>query len=259
MGDRRKNPQLWGIQLIRRRQVQQSLAVASALALLISSCSVNQNRSGSTYSSPPVVNNQSKNQEKVDAVFYENTAQCEADTKKQQEEYQVLLKAYQNKELANSPTAPKLKPEDCEAQMLAARQEHEKNAPVYNSLSDCQAEGLQCEPTPRGYYNPGYRPVFGGSYFYPYGSSRFIYLNLGGRTRRVYEPRTVYRSSTPGQVVTPYGRTVTKTSPGRTQAPKHTIIPAPKRPAGKAARGTIKGRGSRGFGSTYKSTGRGGK
>ena len=255
MGDRQKNPQLWGIQLIRRKQVQQGLVVATALALLISSCSFNDNQS----SSSPSTNKQNNGQDEVKAVFYENTTQCEADTKKQQEEYQVLLKAYQNKELANAPTAPKLKPEDCEAQMLAAKKEHDKNAPVYNSLSDCQAEGLQCEPTPKGYYTSGYRPVFGGSYFYPYGGARFIYLNLGGKTRRVYEPRTVYRSNTPGQVVTPYGRTVTKTKFGRTQVPRHTTIPAPKRPSGKAARGTIKGRSSSGFGSTYKGTGRGGK
>lgn len=259
MGDRKKHPKLSGIHLIRRRQVQQGLAIASSLALLISSCGVTRNSAGNISRPPQVATNQQNSQDKVEAVFYENTAQCKADTTKQKEQYQVLLQAYQNQELSTAPVVPKLKPEDCEAQMLAAKQAHEKSSPVYGSLADCQAEGLQCEPTPRGYYNSGYRPIFAGSYFYPYGRSRFTYINLGGTTRRVYEPRTVYRSSTPGQVVTPQGRTVTKTKSGRTQVPRHTTTPAPKRPTGKAARGTIKGRSSTGFGSTYKGTGRGGK
>jgi hypothetical protein len=42
-------------------------------------------------------------------------------------------------------------------------------------------------------------------------------------------------------------------------APKFVTATAPTRPTGIAAKGTISGRGSRGFGSTFKGLGRGGK
>ena len=235
--------------LIRRQEVKQGLVAASVLALLIASCTPRKEDSGSNPAT-----------EQIQAVFYETVQDCEADITKQQEEYKVLLDAYEKQELSQAPVAPEIKPEDCAAQMEVARQAHENNAPVYETRVDCEAEGVRCENTPSGYHTTGYRPVFGGSYFYPYGGySSFTYINLGGRTHRVYEPRPVYRSSTPNQVVTPNGRTVNRSTIGRTSVPRYTTQPAPKRPTGTAARGTIKGRSSRGFGSTYRSTGRGGK
>jgi hypothetical protein len=69
----------------------------------------------------------------------------------------------------------------------------------------------------------------------------------------------VYQSINAGRVVTAYGREISQTTTGRVQAPRHTTVLAPARPSGTTARGTIKGRSSQGFGSSFKSTGRGGK
>jgi uncharacterized protein YgiB involved in biofilm formation len=232
---------------IKRRQVQQNLAVAAMIAaLLLSAC-------GGSEDLPP--------DPKVRALFYENTQQCEADVKKQQSEYAVLQKAYQKKELTTAPKAPPLKVADCAPQMLAAQREHNRHAPVYSTLSDCQGDGLQCEFTPAGYATAGYRPVFGGTYFYPYGGTGISYttVNYGGSQRRVYEPRTVYRSLTWGELVTPQGDALQRTSTGRVDVPEYTATTAPPRPKGHTARGTITGRSSTGFGSTFRGTGHGGK
>lgn len=248
----RPTPQM---RAIARSQVQQSLALAAAVAMLVSACGQNNKTAD-----PNAVTDQNANEE-IPAVFYKTTEECEADVKKQDEEYAVLKTAFEGGTLATEPTEPPIKQEDCEPQMLAAQVEHQKHAPTYASLADCQAEGLNCEPAPQttGYY----RPVFGGSYFYPYGGyyggNNFIYYSYLGSQRRLYQPRTVYQSSTAGQVVTPNGQVVTNRGSGVVNAPRHTTAPAPTRPTGTAARGTIKGRGTQGFGSTYKSTGRGGK
>ena len=257
------NPTLLQLRLIKRKQVQQVLALTASFAVLMSGCGGNESQQISRRSAAELgdsgVNSANANEE-VNAVFYENIEQCETDLQKQQNEYQVLLAAYQKGELTSEPTPPAMKKESCGAQIQAAEEEHSRNAPVYNSRADCQAEGIRCEPTPTGYYQSGYRPVFGGAYFYPYGSSRsYIYVYRSGIRHRVYSPRTVYRSVNSNSVVTPYGRTVNKSSPGRVKVPRHTTVAAPQRPKGTAARGTIKGRGSKGFGSTFKSTGRGGK
>ncbi len=237
MAHKNTEPPYLQIRPIHRKSLQYSLALAAMVALLLTGCS----------------------NDKIPAVFYENTEQCEADIKKQQEEYQVLFKAHQQGKLSQKPTSPIMKVEDCEPQMRAAMQEHNRNAPVYSTLEDCKSEGLQCEATPLGSQTSGYRPIYGGTYLYPYERSSFIYINYGGTNRRVYQPRTVYRSSTPGEVITPKGRTVTQSKSGQVMVPQHTSQPAPARPKGTAARGTIKGRSSKGFGSTYKSTGRRGK
>ena len=102
-------------------------------------------------------------------------------------------------------------------------------------------------------------PYFGGTYLYPYSYPRYSYITYGGSRRRVYETRPVYKSSQAGEVVTPYGKKVSKTSTGRVSVPRHTTVRAPQRPSGSSGRGTITGRSSKGFGSSYKGTGRGGK
>ncbi|MCM1982214.1 DUF1190 domain-containing protein [Lyngbya confervoides] len=240
---------------IRRHQVQQHLAWAAAVALLLASCSTGPEDSAAVSE----VTDQNAN-EQINAVFYKDTEQCEADIRQQQKEYQVLVNAHQQGELTQPPNPPIMKVEDCEAQMLAAQQEHDRNAPVYATQAECEAEGVQCEATPVQSSVSGYRPTYGGTYLYPYGGgSDFIYINTGGSRHRVYQPRTVYQSKTSGQVVTPYGRSVTQTQTGQVTVPRHTSVTAPQRPAGTAAKGTITGRGTQGFGSTYKSTGRGGK
>jgi hypothetical protein len=63
----------------------------------------------------------------------------------------------------------------------------------------------------------------------------------------------------PGRVVTPYGREVSQVTTGRVSVPRHTSFAAPSRPTGTSGSGTIRGRSSQGFGSSFKSTGSGGK
>ncbi|MGB3766399.1 MAG: DUF1190 domain-containing protein [Phormidesmis sp.] len=250
------------MQPIQRDQVRQRLAIAAVVALLVSSCASNSLPSGAEADRPPnadAVTDQNANEE-IQAVFYKTTAECEADTQKQQAEYEVLNSAFAAGNLTAEPTPPPIKPEDCEPEMLAAQQSHQQHAPTYASLADCQAEGLECEPSPDAQNTGYYQPRFGGSYFHPFGLvPSFILLNYAGSQRRLYQPSTVYQSSTPGQVVTPNGQVISNRQSGVVTAPRHTAAPAPARPKGTAARGTIRGRGSQGFGSTYKSTGRGGK
>ncbi len=260
------NSQRQSLQLraIQRKQVQQRLALAAAVALLSTSCYSSRPATTSTPPNFSAVTNQNANED-IPAVFYKSVEECEADTQKQAEEYAVLEAAFKNKELATPPTAPPLKTEDCGPQIEAAKQAHQQHAPNYASLEDCQAEGLECEKTTAGQNAGYYRPQFGGFFFYPFlfggmgGRTQYIYVNDGGSQRRLYQPSTVYKSATPGQVVTPNGRVVSDRATGFTNVPRHTSAPAPQRPKGTAARGTVTGRGSRGFGSTYKGTGRGGK
>ncbi|WP_310482493.1 DUF1190 domain-containing protein [Chamaesiphon sp. VAR_48_metabat_403] len=209
-----------------------------------------------------VINNEDMTEEEVnepiDVVFYQTTAQCEADTKKQQAEYAVSLKKYQAGQIAQPLTAPPIQPQDCAAQMQVAQAEYHKTAPVYATLAECQAEGVKCEATPAGVTPAGYRPIYGGSYIEPNNTSHSS-INSGGSYHRVYETHTVYQSSTPGRIVTPYGREISQTATGRVTAPRHTSFTAPTRPAGTSGTGTIRGRSSQGFGSSFKSTGSGGK
>ncbi len=258
------NPEQQPLQMrsIQRRRVQQHLGLAAAIALLTSSCYQysQPDLSAGGEPNPNAITDQNAN-EKIPAVFYKTTEECEADAQKQQEEYAVLKTAFEGGELEAAPTEPPLKAEECEAQMLAAQQDYQKHAPTYASLSDCQAEGLECEPATNSQNTGYYQPRFGGYFFYPFLGSRtqYVYINDGGSQRRLYQPSTVYQSSTPGRVVTPNGRVVNNVGTGVVEAPRHTRATPPARPKGTAARGTITGRGSQGFGSTYKGTGRGGK
>lgn len=197
--------------------------------------------------------------EPIDAVFYQTTAQCEADINSQEAEYEYLQRKYQAGELTEAPTPPPMQSTDCAPQMLAAQQEHTKTAPVYQAIADCQAEGVQCEATLAGEQLAGYRPVYGGTYIDPYDEPSYTYINYGGYQHRVYSSQSVYISSTPGRLVTPYGREISQITTGRVTTPRHTTFAAPSRPTGTSASGTIRGRSSQGFGSSFKSTGRGGK
>ena len=243
--------------LIKRKRVQQSLAVAAIAAMILSSCGSPQIEESSTFDGSGRVTNSNAN-EKIDAVFYENTEQCEADIKKQEAEYQKQLERQQQGEVNLIPAEPIMTVEDCAPQLLAAQQEHERTAPQYGSKADCEEEGVQCEQVTSS-SGTRYRPYYGGTYIYPYSYPRYTYVNWGGSRRRVYETRPVYSSATQGEVVTPQGRKVSKTSPGKVSVPRHTSVRAPQRPTGTAGRGTISGRSSKGFGSSYKGTGRGGK
>ncbi|WP_295620316.1 DUF1190 domain-containing protein [Chamaesiphon sp. GL140_3_metabinner_50] len=225
---------------IHRKKVYAVLVVAGVLAIVVASC------------------NYDEANESIDAVFYQTTAQCEADINQQQAEYVSAQQQYQNGQLDEAPTAPPMQAQDCAPQMAAATAEHEKAAPIYNSLADCQAEGVQCEATPAGVQAAGYRPIYGGTYIDP-DDSNYTYVYYGNSQHRVYQTHSVYLSSTPGNVVTPYGREISQTTTGRVSVPRHTAFTAPARPAGTSGSGTIRGRSSQGFGSSFKSTGRGGK
>jgi uncharacterized protein YgiB involved in biofilm formation len=240
MNQRKHKPKPLQIRPINRKKVFTGLAVAGVLAILVSRCS-----------------NDEAN-ESIDAVFYETAAQCEADINQQQAEYVALQQQYQSGQLDEAPTPPPMQAKDCAPQMEAAKQEHNKTAPIYASIANCQAEGVQCEATPAGEVTAGYRPIYGGTYIDPY-DSNYTYVSYGGYQYRVYQTSTVYLSSTPGRIVTPYGREIAQTSTGRVTVPRHTTFAAPARPAGTSGSGTIEGRSSQGFGSSFKSTGRGGK
>ncbi len=240
MTKKSKKPQNLQLRTITRKQIYTGLAVAGTLAIVVTCCNYDQAN------------------ESIDAVFYQTTAQCEADVNQQQAEYLALQQQYQRGELDEAPTAPPMEVKDCALQMEAAKAEHDKAAPIYNSIADCQAEGVQCEATPTGVTTAGYRPIYGGTYIDPYDSS-YTYVYYGGNPYRVYETHSVYLSSTPGRIVTPYGREISQTTTGRVSVPRHTSFTAPARPAGTSGSGTIRGRSSQGFGSSFKSTGRGGK
>jgi hypothetical protein len=246
------------LRVIRRKQVQQSLLVSAFIASqLITGCSDIEPDDVD----PPEI----KPEPVVSALFYETTEQCETNAQKQADDYALRLNAHQAKQLdaasnIGQPNTPPKQPEiqvsDCAAQMTAGQQEHDRHAPVYASMTDCQADGVQCEPTPAGYDN-GYRPSYGGTYLY---STDYRSPNYNNHTwSSIYIPRTVYRGLNPGQIVTANGQILAKTGTGRVTVPEESYLAGPPRPTGYAAQGTIMGRSNNGFGSTYKETGRGGK
>jgi uncharacterized protein YgiB involved in biofilm formation len=230
-----------------RKIIYTSLVVAGVLAIVISKCS-----------SPEMTEEEAN--EPIKAIFYQNVAQCEADINQQQAEHAVLEKKYQDGQIEKWPTPPPMQVTDCAPQMLAAQQEHDKTAPVYASLADCQAEGVQCETTPAETQTAGYRPVYGGTYIDPYDEDpSYTHVYYAGSQHRVYATSPVYQSVNPGRVVTPYGREVSQLATGRVSVPRHTSFSAPSRPTGTSGSGMIRGRSSQGFGSSFKSTGSGGK
>jgi hypothetical protein len=211
------------IRAIRRKQIQQYLAISAFIATqLVTGCDMAEE------DEPAEVDPM------LPALFYETTEQCEATQQKDA----VQLTA----DPAQQPPSPNPAP-DCAQQITAARAEHDRHAPVYQSLTNCQADGIQCEPTPYGYDTFGYRPSYGGAYFYS-GS---------------YMPHTVYRGLNGGEIVTPQGQVLVQPGFGSVSVPQSISVAAPPRPPGYAAVGTIKGRNNGGFGSTYKNTGSGGK
>ena len=239
------------IRSIRRNQVQQQLAISSVITVLaIAGCSSSPEPITAPTPAAAIVANP-----KVPALFYSNIQQCQADAEKQKKTYDANLKAYNAKKQGAEPIPPALESADCSEQMAAAKREHDRHAPIYQSLTACQAEGIQCETTSQSTI-VGYRPRFGGVYLYPYESGAIG--NFAGNDARVYQPHTVYQGANAGQFVTPQGKSVAQARSGLVSAPQPSID-APARPAGHAAEGTIRGRSQSGFGSTFKSTGSGGK
>ncbi len=243
------------IRPIRRKQLQQTLMISGVITMLaITGCSGSSD-DDDTPAPPPAPPPAPLPSPKVPALFYSNTEQCEADTAKQQQTYDAKLQAYETKPQGSKPVPPVLDSSDCADQMAAAKREHDRHAPVYQTLAACEAEGVKCE-TSRSDVS-GYRPSFGGAYLYPYAANATN--SFAGTNSRVYQPYTVYQGTNAGMVMTPQGESVTQAKSGVVSAPQQPTVDAPARPAGYAAQGTISGRSQSGFGSTFKSTGSGGK
>ncbi|MGL5033218.1 MAG: DUF1190 domain-containing protein, partial [Microcystaceae cyanobacterium] len=214
---------------IRRQQVLSYLILAAFVATLASSCGDDSNIS-EVSEVPP---NDAIADQPVDAVFYENVSECQQSLAKQQQDYQTQQQDFTAGKSTVQPISPTQKPEDCQAQLALALREHEGNAPVYDTLEQCQAEGLQCTNATENDGQPrsGFYPHFGGTFIYPYDPTpNFIYFYHGGVERRVYRPTTVYQGRT-GGLVTPYGRTLPRYAPGtKISVPQHTRFTAPARP-----------------------------
>jgi hypothetical protein len=236
---------------IRRQQVRAGLLAVAAVASLSSACG---NRPDTT--PDPNLGSQDNTQ----AVYYETVEQCRSDLSQMEAAYAVALQEYNSGKSSTAPEPLMMKSQDCDAQMSAAHAQYLETAPVYSTLDDCQYDGVACQPLTDGsgtvVYN-SYIPVYGGSYFYPLNPYQNMIL-FGGRS--VYPPTYVFRSRTPGMVVTSNGAVMRGSQPGRVTVPSNTQVVTPTaRPKGTAARGEISGRSSQGIGSTYKGTGSGGK
>ncbi|MEB3293539.1 MAG: DUF1190 domain-containing protein [Synechococcales bacterium] len=237
---------------IRRSQVQQQLAIAALISTLLLTGCQNDDSDFAEDKPPPM----------VPARFYETTAQCEADFAQQQQLARsptALKQSHPPQPAAAQPPQPQSVPpsaiqkrSDCDTQMAAAKREHDRHAPVYRTREDCETDRVQYEATASGSSIRGFRPRFGGMYLYPPSG-------LAASSAQTEPPRTVYRSRNPGEVVTPEGEVLPQSRPGLVSVPAHINHLAPSRPVNHAAKGTITGRSRNGFGSTYKSTGRGGK
>ncbi|MEM9216213.1 MAG: hypothetical protein AAGD25_17935 [Cyanobacteria bacterium P01_F01_bin.150] len=291
---------------IYRKRLLNSLALSAVIATLLAGCNQQKSVSPTGPSSNPSVSSSSTAttttpnadpNEPVEAVFYKDVEQCKEDVAAEQQKYETLLASYQKGDITEEPTAPVITVEDCGPQMQAALEEHNRTAPQYSTLEQCEANGAECETTTNN-TQTYYRPTYGGSYFYPYRTPSFFFFNYGGTNHRVYQPYPVYQSSIPGNVVTSTGQTVSQSTSGRVTVPRYTnfstpsnsgnrstttnrtpsttpstgtstttprrspstpSVSTPQRPTTSPARGSVNGRGSSGFGSTFKGTGRGGK
>lgn len=159
------------------------------------------------------------------------------------------------------PSAISAKRKSCEAFFAASRTLHRNSAPRYPSPTVCREEGVTCEAIVIG-GKTLYSPKFAGTYYFPDQphSQKVVY---GGNSYFIAAPRPVYLGFNPIEVVTPYGETLRPQSVRSFQPVPRSVevAPPPSRPQGVQARGYISGRGTGGFGSTYKGTavGRGGK
>jgi uncharacterized protein YgiB involved in biofilm formation len=140
--------------------------------------------------------------------------------------------------------------DQCRTQFRYAMQEYQRITPVYRTQPECQEDtGSICSPVS----NPsGWRPDFGGAYLVnEYDDRDRVYVHSGS-SYRVHPVLPVYRSAS--GLVTPSGSRIASPQSGvlfrsRDLSPSDA---APARPAGYAARGTVKGRGS--FGSSVRLT-----
>ncbi|MEG3922476.1 DUF1190 domain-containing protein [Microcoleus sp. T3_A4] len=155
--------------------------------------------------------------------------------------------------------------EQCQAQFRYAMQEYERITPVYRTQPECQEDtaSICSQVSNSSVATPGWRPDFGGFYFTDDVDDDAPPTVVNGGSSgsyRVYPVQPVYRSNI--GIVTPDRTQITRPLQGiPLDSPYFSSSrDTPNRPAGHAARGTIKGRGR--FGSTVRSTaplGSGGK
>ena len=231
---------------IRRKTIASLMMLALLTSCASGSSTPTPTNNNAPASSPP-------SSAKSELIHYSTVEQCEAGTQVASDEYNVLVEAFRSGALKDPPTKPALLPEDCVGYIEAALAEYQETAAVYESMDSCLQEDVQCEPTPPGSPVIGFRPVFGGVFYDPFSPPIFV----GGG----YYPRPIYvynSLSSRTTFVTVSGHSV-KVNGGRATAPSSHVSTTPTRTTKHSATGSLRGRGSRGFGSTFKSTGRGGK
>ncbi len=209
-------------------------------------------------------------------IRFTDLASCKVETERLNAEYTILKEAFDAGKLTGeAPIKPTIQPDECEEFLAAAEQKYAAEAPTYADQNTCEANGEKCERVEpsrsNNYVQPIYRPIFYGGYSYnPWATPIYI----GGRRDYGHHTTVIYRdsgSSNYGGYNSSGSRTTTTTKPTTknsttkstttksTTSPKTTTTQTPTKPASKSGTNAITGRGSSGFGSSYKYTGKGGK
>ncbi len=217
-------------------------------------------------------------------IRFTDLESCKVETERLYAKYNTEKEAFDaGQSTGEAPIEPTLKPDDCEAFLVAAEQEYAAQAPTYADQQSCEVDETECEridPSPtNNYVQPIYRPVFYGSYGYnPWlpvvliggrryygqhttfintGSSRNNSTGSGGYSSN--SQPTTSKTTTP-KTTTPKTTTPKTTTSKTTTTPKTTTSTTTSKPAStKSGSNGITGRGSSGFGSSYTYTGKGGK
>lgn len=206
-------------------------------------------------------------------IEFTDLQSCKMETERLGAEYKILKEAFDAGKLQGSaPIQPTLQPDECEAFLAAAKQQYAAQAPTYADQTACEASGDPCERVEpsrdNNYIQPIYRPIFFGGYSYnPWlppvyiGSQR----DYGSHTTVIYRDSSTSNSNGSSNSNTGGSRTPTSTSAPKptakstTSPSRPTATQTPTKPAQKSGSNAITGRGTSGFGSSYKSTGKGGK
>ena len=256
-------------QKITRNQVVVGLMITTMLAAC-GAPAVNTN-SNEPAPIPATTAAQAKANATVDAakvgreeISFTDLASCKVETERLNAEYTILQEAFDAGKLTGeAPLKPTLQPDECEAFLVAAEQQYAAEAPTYADQKACEASGAeQCErvdPSPsNNYVQPIYRPIFYGGYSY---NPWIAPIYIGGRRNYGQHTTVIYRDSGSSNFYGSYTnttqpKTTTSSTPKSTKtSPKTTTT----KPASTSGSNAITGRGTSGFGSSYKYTGKGGK
>lgn len=209
---------------------------------------------------------------------FTDLASCKVETERLNAEYSILKEAFDAGKLTGeAPIKPTIQPDECEAFLAAAEQKYAAEAPTYADQNTCEANGEKCERVEpsrsNNYVQPIYRPIFYGGYSYnPWATPIYI----GGRRDYGQHTTVIYRDSGSSNssgyssggsrttTSTPSKSTTKKSTTGKSTTGKSTTTSpkttkTPTKPSSKSGTNAITGRGSSGFGSSYKYTGKGGK